>query len=149
MLQETIHLSGDVKITLLKDDGSVEVREAKNLIVSGGKVLLARLLGGDASYKNLEHVTKIAFGTGSTPAAASQTALVAQALSKTAVVSYPAFNQVKFTVTMEANEGGTNTYQEIGLLSAGTNILFSRIVISPITKSTAYKIQVEWTISFQ
>lgn len=143
-------MRGDVSVWLLADDGSKQLHfERKNLIVNGGKTIMARLLGGDASYRNLEHLTKIAFGTSNTAAAATQTALVAQQFEKNATVSYPAFNQVKFTTTMEDGEGGSFTYQELGLKSNATGILFSRLVISPITKSALYKIQVDWTVSFQ
>ena len=147
---ETITMRGDVRIWIEDDNGKrVLHEEKKNLIVNGGKTLMAKLLGGDAAYKNLEHLAKIAFGTSATAAAVTQTSLLTEILVKAATVSYPAFNQVRFTATMESAEGGSSTYQEIGLKSDATGILFSRLVISPIVKSSAYKITVEWTISFQ
>ena len=148
---ETVAMRGDVKIWLI--DAMTGERalhqEKSNLIVNGGKTLMAKLLGGDAAYRDLEHLSTIAFGTSSTSAAGSQTALLAQQFSKAVDIDYPAFNQVRFSVTMEANEGGSYTYREIGLLSAETSKLFSRLVIAAITKSSVYKIMVEWTISFQ
>lgn len=147
---DTATMRGDVSVWLLGEDGSKQLHfEKKNLIVNGGKTIMAKLLGGDASYKNLEHITKIAFGSSNTAVSATQTALVAQQFEKAASVSYPVFNQVKFSTTMEDGEGGSYTYQELGLKSSATGILFSRLVISPITKSALYKIQVDWTISFQ
>jgi hypothetical protein len=147
---EMMTLRGDLKIFVRELDGTlVEEREVQNLIVNGGKTLVAKLLGGDASYKNIEHITKIAFGTSSTAAAAANTALGAEQYEKAVAVSYPAYNKVMFTTTMEGNEGGSFTYQELGLKSDATEILFSRVIITPITKSTLYKITVEWTISIQ
>jgi hypothetical protein len=146
---DTAHARGDVDITVIAEDGTIiDKIEYRNLIVDVGKTLLAKRLAGDASYAS-EHIGKIAFGTSNTAAAAGQTSLVAEVLSKETTASYPAYNQVKFSATMESNEGGSSTYQELGLKSATSNILFSRVVISPITKSAAYKILVEWTISIQ
>lgn len=146
---DTITARGDVDITLIAADGTVVgTTELRNLIVDVGKTILVKRLAGDATYA-AEQVAKIAFGTSSTAASGSQTALGAEVLVKDATISYPAYNSVKFTATMETNEGGSNTYQELGLKSAGTGILFSRVVIGAIVKSAAYKIQVEWTISIQ
>ena len=143
-------MRGDVKVWLVDATGARTLAfEKKNLIVRNGKTIMAKLLGGDASYKNLEHISTIAFGTSSTAATDTQTNLIAQQFSKAATVDYPAYNQVRFSATMDAAEGGSYTYQELGLKSAATGILFSRIVIAAITKSTSYKIQVEWTISLQ
>lgn len=148
-ISECILAKGDVVIRRIWNDGTEEVIEKKNLIVTTGKTLMAKLLGGDAAYKNLEHISKIGFGADGTAAAVGQTTLLNQILSKAATVTYPAANQVMFSATMEAAEGGTSTYREIGLLSDATNKLFSRLVIADITKSSLYKIQVDWTISFQ
>lgn len=146
---DTFRARGDVDISIIAEDGTIVDRiEYRNLIVDVGKTLLLKRLAGDAAYTS-EQVSNIAFGTGNTAAAGAQTALVAEVLNKAATISYPAYNQVKYTATMETTEGGTNTFQELGLKSATSNILFSRVVISAITKSAAYKIQVEWTISVQ
>lgn len=156
-LLDRTSMRGDLRVFLVPVDPETGAEigprtlhaEGKNLIVNGGKTLMAKLLGGDASYKNLEHITKIAWGTDGTAAAATQTSLLAEQFEKAVTVDYPAFNQVRFTATMEGAEGGSYTYQEVGLKSDATEILFSRKVISSINKSSAYKIQVEWTISFQ
>lgn len=147
---DRVGLRGDVAVFYEFEDGTRQLAtEKKNLVVNGGKTILARLLGGDAAYRDLEHITKIAFGTDATAAAATQTALLAEQFEKSVTVDYPAYNQARFSATMEAAEGGTYTYQELALKSDATEIMFSRIVIAPITKSAAYKIVVEWTISIQ
>lgn len=149
-LYESVSMRGDVKVWLVDvSTGDRQLHAKQNLIVRNGKTIMAKLLGGDAAYKNIEHISKVAFGTSATAAVDTQTALVSEQFVKAATVDYPAFNQVRFSSTMEAAEGGSNIYQELGLKTAGGNLLFSRIVIAAITKSSAYKIQVEWTISFQ
>jgi hypothetical protein len=148
MKEETIKMRGDVNITIIDSDGNKEIQEYKNLIVNGGKTAMAKLLGGDSGYAT-DQISKIAYGTGSTAATTGDTALGASVLVKTATVTYPAFNKVMFSATMGTSEGGSNTFQELGLLTNNHSYLFSRLIISPITKSAAYQIQVDWTISFQ
>jgi len=145
---ENIKVRGDVDIRLYRHDGSMEALEYRNLVVNGGKSILAGLLGNSSAYTG-EYIDAIAFGTGSTAPDVSNTTLQTQVLTKTASASYPAFNSVMFTAVMDVADGGTATFQEVGLLSHATQKLFSRLVINPITKSTLYKIEVDWTISFQ
>lgn len=149
-IEEIISVRGSVTVKVINAvTGIVEQEIHKdNLVVTSGKKILARLLGHDVAYTG-EYVAAIGFGTSNTAAVVGQTALIAKVLEKAATVTYPADNSVKFTATMLDTEGGTSTYQEIGLLSQATGTLFSRLVISPITKSSIYKIQVEWIISFQ
>jgi len=146
--REQIGVRGDVDLTLTFEDGTSQLLQYHNLVVTDGKTTLAKLLGGDAGYA-AGAVDQVAFGTGSTAPVVGNIALEAEVLTKTATVTYPSASSVKFSATMEANEGGTSTYQELGLKSSGTGKLFSRLVITPIAKSTLYKIQVDWTISFQ
>jgi hypothetical protein len=146
LMSDRIKVRGDVDIRLYHQDGSVQPLAYRNLVVNGGKTILAKLLAND--YDG-EYIDAIAFGTGSTAPAVSDVALEAQVLVKTATPSYPAFNSVMFTTVMDVYEGGTATFQEVGLVSHTTRKLFSRLVINPIMKSTLYKIEVDWTISFQ
>jgi hypothetical protein len=116
--------------------------------VNNGKTILAKLLGHDVAYVG-DFISKIAFGTSGTVPVDTNTDLGAEVLQKTATVTYPSINSVMFTATMLDTEGGSLTYQELGLKSDATGMLFSRLVIPAITKSSLYKIQVDWTISFQ
>jgi len=148
MQQDSIKVKGEVDITILYNDGTTEKRHYDNLVVTNGKTILAKRLAGDVAYAS-DQISKIAFGTNGTAAVVGNATLGAEVLSKAVTVSYPAANSVMFSATMLDSEGGTSTYQELGLKSHTNNILFSRLVISPITKSNLYKIQVDWTISFQ
>ena len=148
MQKDAVKVKGELKVSLLYEDGRVVVHEHKNLVMQVGKTILTKLLAHDPVYV-AEYISKIGFGTDPTPAADSQTALVAQVLTEAVTLTYPAYNSVMFTAVMGVADGGTATYQELGLLTNATNMLFSRVVISPILKSSLYRIQVEWTISFQ
>lgn len=145
---EHLTMKGSVVIQVIEcSTGKVVQRvEKENLIVDLGKTIASRLLGHDAAYIN-EYISAIGFGTSNTAAAAGQTTLQTQVLTKAVTASYPTATSVMFSATMLDTEGGTNTFREIGLLSNATAKLFSRLVIGDIVKSTLYKIQVDWTIT--
>lgn len=147
---EKIKPVGSVTVTVedVTTGKIVSKLDKENLVVTTGRNMLARYLGGYAG-QGAEFIDRVAFGTDGTAAIPSNTGLGNQSLIKDATVSYPADGQVKFTAVMEAVEGGTLTYREIGLLSAESGTLFSRLVIPAIEKSSIYKITVDWTISFQ
>jgi hypothetical protein len=141
---DTIKAQGTVKIYFRLPDGSRQLAYVKNnLVVNVGRTLLTQLLGGGAGTA----VTKIAFGSSGTAAIVTNTTLGTELLEKAATVSYPAYNTVMFAASMLSAEGNGNTYREIGLKNAA-NTLFSRLVISDVVKSSAYEIDVEWTIAF-
>lgn len=148
-MDEGIRVRGDVTITITDKNGNAEVREHKNLVMQVGKTILAKRLANDAAYAN-SYIDRISFGTSSAVATDSQTNLLGTVATPVAAITiaYPAYNSVKFSATLLANEGGSNTYQELGLFGVDEK-MFSRLVIAPITKSTAYQIAVDWTISFQ
>lgn len=147
---ESINVRGDVNVTITHlESGDQEVREYRNLVMQVGKTILARRLANDGAYIN-SFVNRISFGTLATATVDSQTNLLGTIVSPAAAIAiaYPAYNSVRFSATMLGTEGGSNTYQEIGLF-ASDGKMFSRLVIAPVTKSTAYQISVDWTISFQ
>lgn len=145
---DRIKVRGDVDIRLYYQNGDMQPIAYRNLVVNGGKTILAKLLGHDADYIG-EYIDAIAFGGGATAPDVSNEALEDEILVKAATASYPAFNSVMFSAVMDVYEGGTATFQEVGLVSHSTRKLFSRLAINPIMKSTLYKIEVDWTISFQ
>ena len=143
-IKEGITAIGLVNVRAVYADGTVEPIFRKNLVVDDGKTLLAHLLGGGSS----DAITTMGFGTGTTAAAATDEALEASAFTADVTVSYPAYNQVMFAASMGSSEGGANTYTELGLITAGAT-MFSRVIIPAVVKSTLYRLEVEWTISFQ
>lgn len=148
-MQELIRVTGEVRITITEADGSQEIREIKNLVMRETKTILAKRLANDAGYADA-HVDRISFGTSDVAAVDDQTNLQGTVATPAAAiaVAYPAYNSVKFTATLLGTEGGTATYQELGLFTVDEKMV-SRVVIAPIAKSADRKIQVDWTISFQ
>lgn len=154
-MQEQISVVGDVKVSVIKEDGHVEVMEKKNLVMREGKTILAKLLAHDGSYTS-SYIDRITFGTSNTAADDQQTNLQCDAGDRKTpaaaiTITYPAYNSVMFASTLLSSEGnGTPTpaYKEIGLFGVDDK-MFSRIVIPTVEKTTEYRIVVEWTISFQ
>ena len=147
MITERIKVRGDVLVTLIFEDGHTEVHSKQNLLMRVGKTFLCQLLAGPGA--TTEYIGKLAFGTSNTPTADTQTSLVAQVLTEAVTASFPAYNSVMFTGVMGVSDGGTNTYQELALLTNATNKMFNRVVVPPLPKSALFSIQVQWTISFQ
>lgn len=146
-MHDRITVRGDVKITIRNKGQIVEVIEQKNLVMREGKTILAKRLAGAYATSMID---RISFGTSATAAADTQTALQGTEVTPAAAITitYPAYNSVMFSNTLLGNEGGTNTFQEIGLFAQDEK-MFSRIVIAPITKAADRSIEVDWTISFQ
>lgn len=149
-MQDGLRLTGDVMVILEDVETGVLTEIArKNLVVTTGKDLVAKLLGGHVSFAALEEITTIAWGTSGTAAAVGDTSLGDQQFEKAASVTYLGAGQVAFEATMLDSEGGNHTYREIGLKTKTSGILFSRVVIPEVTKSTSYKLRVVWTITVQ
>lgn len=148
-MNDSLTLRGDVRFSSVMLDGTTSIWEEKNLIVTTGKTVVAKLLGGDAAYASLNEINQIGFGTSGITPVVGDTALTG-VVYKTATVSYPAANQVKFTATLPAAEGNAILWKELGLVTKTNTYLFSRVLIANgtgITKTADMKFIVEWTIS--
>ena len=148
-MNDLVRVTGTVRITIIEADGRQELIEIKNLVMREAKTILAKLLANDAAYANA-YIDRISFGTSDVAAADDQTGLQGTVATPAAAITitYPAYNSVKFTTILLGTEGGTATYQELGLFAVDEK-MFSRVVIAPIVKSADRQIQVDWTISFQ
>lgn len=148
-MHEMIKVKGHVRIVVTDLlTGKETIQEIDNLVVNGGKTILAKLLGHDAAYLS-EYIGKMAWGSGSTAPAVTDVGLGSELFRKDVEsVAYPAFNSVRFVGIILATEGGSSTYQEIGLFSAAGDKMFSRVLMNPVTKASTNQIYVEWTISF-
>lgn len=144
MLQDDVTLTGKLKITLTDEHGNVkQEEEIKNLVVTTGKNFIAARMK-DAVASVMSHM---AIGTGTTAAAAGDTALETEAgrvaLTSTTVTG----NAVAYVATFPAGTG-TGAITEAGLLNAGTGgTLLCRTVFPVITKGAADTLGITWTVS--
>ena len=143
MINDTIKVTGQLKITVTKPDGNVHETVVPNIVVTDGKEYIASRMK-DASATAMSHM---AIGTGSTAAAAGDAALGTEAgrvaLTSTTVTS----NAVAYVATFPAGTG-TGAVTEAGILNASSSgTLLCRTVFSVINKGAADTLGITWTVT--
>ena len=139
MINEHLKLTGHVTVAVNDE----VVQEIPNLVVTAGKNYIASRMK-DASATAMTHM---AIGTGSTAAAAGNTALGSEAgrvaLTSTTVTS----NAVAYVATFPAGTG-TGAVTEAGILNASSSgTLLCRTVFSVINKGAADTLGITWTVT--
>ena len=139
MFEENMKLTGRLQIAL---NGEV-VQNVDNLVVTVGKAFVASRMK-DTTETAMSHM---AIGSGSTAAAAGDTALGNQldrnALTSTTVTN----NEVVYSATFAASEG-TGAVSEAGIFNALTSgTLLCRTVFSTVNKGAADSLSITWTIT--
>lgn len=144
MINDLIKVTGELKITVTNPEGNVKQEVVvPNLVVTTGKNLIASRLK-DTTDAAMSHM---AIGTGSTAAAASDTALGSEAgrvaLTSTTVTT----NSVAYVASFGAGTG-TGAITEAGLLNASSGgTLLCRTVFSVINKGAADTLGITWTVT--
>ncbi len=136
--------TGKLIVEIKNDKGVVvETREVKNLVVDDGLEFIASRMK-DATATAMSHM---AIGTGSTAAAAGNTALgteaARQALTSTTVTA----NAVAYVASFAAGTG-TGAITEAGILNAGSSgTLLCRTVFSVVNKGASDSMTITWTVT--
>jgi len=143
MINDTIKVTGELKITVTKPDGNVHETVVPNIVVTDGKEYIASRMK-DATATAMSHM---AIGTGTTAAAAGDSALETEAgrvaLTSTTVTS----NAVAYVATFAAGTG-TGAITEAGILNASSSgDLLCRTVFSVINKGAADTLGITWTVT--
>ncbi len=145
MVEDNIKLTGEVKITLTGSDGEVKKETViPNLVVTAGKNAIAsRMKNNDTVMSHMD------VGTGTTAAAAGQTALVSAissarvALTSTTVTN----NAVAYVASFPAGTG-TGAVTEAGIFNASSSgTMLCRTVFSAINKGASDVLGVTWTVT--
>ena len=139
MINDGLKLTGKLKIAL----NGETVQEVDNLVVTDGKEYVASRMK-DATATAMSHM---AIGSGSTAAAASDSALGNQlgrvALTSTAVSGAV----VTYTATFGAGTG-TGAVTEAGILNASSGgDLLCRTVFSVVNKGASDSMTITWTVT--
>jgi hypothetical protein len=150
MINDSLKITGDVQITVF-DQASGEVkdtREIKNLVVTTGKTFIAAAML-KTTTNSPAAMTHMELGTGTTAAAAGDTALQsAIAGSRVALGSATsATNVVTYTASFPAGTG-TGAVTEAGIFNASSaGTMLCRTVFSVVNKGAADAMSVTWTIT--
>jgi hypothetical protein len=148
MINENLKLSGQLNIVLKDKAGNVkEQREVKNLVVNAGLGYIASRMVGTAK-STMSHM---ALGSGTTAAAAAQTALVTQlgvreALDSTTITGTSG-EKVVYVSSFEAGDA-TGAVTEAGIFNAASGgDMLCRTVFSVVNKAADDTMSVTWTIT--
>ena len=144
MINDSIKVTGELKLTLTRPDGNVKHEVIiPNLVVTTGKNYIASRMK-DASATAMSHM---AIGTGSTSAAAGNTALGSEAGRVALTSTTVSNNDVAYVATFPAGTG-TGALTEAGIFNASSSgTLLCRTVFSVINKAAADTLGITWTVS--
>ena len=144
MIQDSIKMTGELRITVTNPEGTItQETVVPTLVVSAGKDFIAERMK-DATTTAMSHM---AIGTDTTAAAAGDTALGTEAgrvsLTSTTVTS----NAVAYVATFGAGTG-TGAITEAGLFNASSSgDMLCRTVFSVINKGAADTLGITWTVT--
>lgn len=147
MLSETLKPSGQLKIVLRDKDGNIKSEQnEKNLVVTAGLVYIAARMTDTSEPTDMSHM---AVGTGTTSAAAGQTALVTESarVALTGGEGAPSTNTIVYTATFPAGTG-TGALTEAAVLNASSSgTMLCRTVFSAVNKGADDSVTITWTIT--
>ena len=139
MINDDLKLKGKLQIAL----NGETVQEVDNLVVTAGKGYVASRMK-DASATAMSHM---AIGSGTTAAAASQTALGTQ-LGRVSLTSTSVSGAVVTYVATFAAGTGTGAVTEAALLNASSSgTMLCRTVFSVVNKGANDSMTITWTVT--
>tara|TARA_Y100000361_G_scaffold123508_1_gene116181 strand:- start:785 stop:1210 length:426 start_codon:yes stop_codon:yes gene_type:complete len=139
MINDDLKLKGKLAISI---NGEV-VQEVDNLVVTAGKGYVASRMK-DATATAMSHM---AIGSGSTAAAASDTAL-GNELGRVSLTSTTVSAAVVTYVATFAAGTGTGAVTEAALLNASSSgTMLCRTVFSVVNKGSADSMTITWTVT--
>jgi len=144
MIQDSIKVTGELKITVTNPNGNVTQETViPNLVVTSGKDYIAERMK-DATTTAMSHM---AIGTGTTAAAAGDTTLGTEAGRVTLTSTTVTANAVAYVATFGAGTG-TGAITEAGLFNASSSgDMLCRTVFSVINKGAADTLGITWTVT--
>ena len=139
MINDDLKLKGKLQIALNGDT----VQEVDNLVVTAGKGYVASRMK-DASATAMSHM---AIGSGTTAAAATQTALGTE-LGRVSLTSTSVSGAVVTYVATFAAGTGTGAVTEAALLNASSSgTMLCRTVFSVVNKGANDSMTITWTVT--
>lgn len=144
MIQDSIKLTGELRITVTNPEGNIKHETVvPNLVVTAGKDYIAERMK-DATTTAMSHM---AIGTDTTAAAVGDTALGAEAGRVTLTSTTVTANAVAYVATFGAGTG-TGAITEAGLFNASSaGDMLCRTVFSVINKGAADTLGITWTVT--
>lgn len=148
MINESIKAKGIVSLVLRDEHGNIKEQQEQNLVVSSGLAYIASRMK-DATATAMTHM---AVGTGTTAAAAGQTALVTEnarvALTSTTIVTTNVTGDaVQYVATFNPGTG-TAAITEAGIFNAASaGTMLARVAFSVINKGALDTLTITWKVT--
>ena len=138
MINDNFALTGALTIAVNNE----VVQETNNLVVTAGKEWVADRMNNANTV-----MTHMAVGTGTTAAAAGDTALGTQLDRNTLTSTTVTNNTIQYACTWAAGDG-TGAITEAGIFDASTGgDMLARTVFSVVNKGAADSMTITWTIT--
>ena len=136
--------TGKLTVEIKNKQGEViDVREVKNLVVDDGLEYIASRMK-DTTATAMSHM---GIGTGSTAAAAGNTALQTEAARVALTSTTVTANAVAYVASFGAGTG-TGAITEAGILNAASSgTLLCRTVFSVVNKGASDSMTITWTVT--
>lgn len=143
---DSINITGEIKFTVTEvaTGKVIEVFEDKNLVVNGGKIAAAALIGGNPTNN---HINRIAFGTNGANPNLLDSDLSDRFIKNVLSANPDGQGGVVFSFNLSENEANGLAIQEMGLFTA-SGVLFSRKNRTAINKTSDIRFDGTWTIKF-
>ena len=148
MINEQIKAKGIVSFVLRDEHGNIKQQQEQNLVVSSGLAYIASRMK-DATAGVMSHM---AVGTGTTAAAAGQTALVTEsarvALTSTTIVTTNVTGDaVQYVATFNPGTA-TAAITEAGIFNAASaGTMLARVAFSVINKGALDTLTITWKVT--
>ena len=137
MLNDGLKLTGKLSIAINDE----VVQEVPNLVVTAGKNYVA-----DRIKNNSTVMSHMAIGTGSTAAAAGNTALGSESARTALTSSTVSSNEIVYVDTFAAGVG-TGAITEAGIFNASSGgTMLCRTVFSVVNKGASDAMTITWTV---
>lgn len=145
MIQEQMSVKGRLSVVLFDADGKVkQSQDIPNLVVNTGLAFIASRMK-DTTDAAMSHM---AVGSGTTAAAAGNTALETQIGSRVSLTSTTVTANATAYVATFAAGTGTGAITEAGIFNASTSgTMLCRTVFSVVNKGADDTLQITWTIT--
>lgn len=148
MIKENLRATGQVSFVLTDENGNIKQQGSKNLVVNPGLAfIVSRMIGTSAAV-----MSHMAIGTGTTAAAAAQTALVNEstrvALTSSTTVTTTVTNDSAQYVATFGPGVGTAAITEAGIFNAASaGTMLARTVFPVINKGALDTLALTWKIT--
>ncbi len=145
-IADGLPITGHVRLQLFDENGALkQEQETSNLVVTAGKNHIADQLSSSPGGAAMGWM---AIGTGSTAAAAGDTALGTETDRNALTSRTDATNVVTYVGTWAAGDSTNSALREAGIFNASSGgTMLARVVYSNIDKQAGDSLVITWTVT--